>query len=236
MIQPSFSPFNLVTGLLADLKDDQWPTQLWGINGGELRLPDTDTHYIYCYSGYITFDWIARPLTIYAGMYASIPGKVELRGARGSGIVITRLGFRGMFSLGGPVEPWGRLRYIDGCTDSLLVPPVKMGDPCLNALFFPPGTDQTAHTHPSMRVGMVIRGKGECDTPQGIIPLFPGQVFIIHQDGLHKFRTFDNSMTVIAYHPDTDFGPQDEDHPMINRTIVDGVSASLIDEIRTVAI
>jgi hypothetical protein len=40
-------------------------------------------------------------------------------------------------------------------------------------------------------------------------------------------------MRVVAYHPDSDFGPQDEDHPMINRTIVDGVSASKIDAIRT---
>ena len=30
-------------------------------------------------------------------------------------------------------------------------------------------------------------------------------------------------MCVIAYHPDSDFGPTDDDHPMVNRTIVDGV-------------
>lgn len=40
-------------------------------------------------------------------------------------------------------------------------------------------------------------------------------------------------MDVIAYHPDSDFGPQDEDHPMVNRTIVDGVSASKLEAIRT---
>jgi hypothetical protein len=83
---------------------------------------------------------------------------------------------------------------------------------------------------------MVIRGEGECVTPEGIIPLFPGQVFIIHQDGLHKFRTAEQNMVVIAYHPDSDFGPQDEDHPMINRTIVDGISASKIDDIRTASL
>jgi hypothetical protein len=40
-------------------------------------------------------------------------------------------------------------------------------------------------------------------------------------------------MTVIAYHPDSDFGATHEDHPMINRTMVDGISAAKIDEIRT---
>jgi len=40
-------------------------------------------------------------------------------------------------------------------------------------------------------------------------------------------------MDVIAFHPDSDFGATDIDHPMINRTIVDGVSANQIEEIRT---
>lgn len=233
MTNRSFSPFELKTGTLADLENDPWPTRLLAINGGVLPLPIDGTHYVYCYEGSISFFWNDHPVVLYEGQYACLPGEATLNAPVGSGIVITRIGFEGMFSMGGPVEEWGRLRYIDGCTDSLLVPPVKMGDPCLNALFFPPGTDQTAHTHPSMRVGMVIRGNGECDTPEGVIPLFPGQVFIIHQDGLHKFRTHGGSMTVIAYHPDSDFGPQDENHPMINRTIVDGVSASFLEEIRT---
>jgi hypothetical protein len=236
MTQPSFSPFKLKTALLFDLSDDRWPTKLLGINGSNLDLSDEGSHYIYCHEGYLSFQHLSGIVTLFEGMYACVPRAVLLRGEHGSGIVITRIGFNGMFSMGGPVEPWGRLRYIDGCTDSLLIPPVKMGDPCLNALFFPPGTDQTAHTHPSMRVGMVIRGEGECVTPEGIIPLFPGQVFIIHQDGLHKFRTAEQNMVVIAYHPDSDFGPQDEDHPMINRTIVDGISASKIDDIRTASL
>jgi len=38
---------------------------------------------------------------------------------------------------------------------------------------------------------------------------------------------------VIAFHPDSDFVPQDEDHSMINRTMVDGVSANKLHKIRT---
>lgn len=108
-----------------------------------------------------------------------------------------------------------------------------MGDSCLNLLYFPTGINQTLHTHPSMRVGMVIRGKGECITPEGIIDLVPGRVFIIPAEGHHGFRTAESEMSVIAYHPDSDFGPTHEFHPMINRTIVDGVSANAIEAIRT---
>ena len=34
----------------------------------------------------------------------------------------------------------GAYEYIDGCTDSLLVPPTFKGEDCLNALYFPPDT------------------------------------------------------------------------------------------------
>ena len=29
-------------------------------------------------------------------------------------------------------------------------------------------------------------------------------------------------MDVIAYHPDSDWGPTDVEHPMVNRTLVEG--------------
>lgn len=166
-------------------------------------------------------------------MYFSVFGdKVHLDG--GSGIVFTTDKYVPQFLFGGPVEDWGRLKYIDGCTDSLLIPPVKFGDPCLNALYFPENINQTEHVHPSLRAGLVIRGQGECVTPHARTPLEPGVCFIIETDGLHYFRTeAGKSMTVIAFHPDSDMGPKDDDHPMVNRTIVDGVSASKIEAIRT---
>lgn len=150
---------------------------------------------------------------------------------------------------GGPIEREGRLKYIDGCTDSLLLSPVKLGDPCLNHLHFPAGIDQTQHTHPSHRIGIVADGYGECITPFGNLPLTKGMIFVIKEwdgetydtgldgktypIGIHAFKTFDKNMDVIAFHPDSDFGSTDDDHPMINRTIVDGVSANQIDDIRT---
>ena len=110
----------------------------------------------------------------------------------GAGMLITRHGYRGIFQLGGPVEERGRLRYIDGCTDSLLVAPVMRGDPCLNLLHVPPHTDQTPHTHPSFRIGVVVRGMGACRTPQETVPLTPGTIFVIAAGGLHSFHTVDH--------------------------------------------
>jgi hypothetical protein len=71
------------------------------------------------------------------------------------------------------------------------------------------------------------------------IELKVGTTFVIPTDSWHSFRTFadkegkETTMTVIAYHPDSDFGPTHEDHPMINRTWVDGVSANEIKDIQT---
>jgi quercetin dioxygenase-like cupin family protein len=167
-----------------------------------------------------------------SGQYFSIQRQVELEG--GAGVVFERGDYNALNLVGGPVETVGRLKYIDGCTDTLLVPPVKRGDACLNALFFPEDIDQTLHTHPSIRLGLVARGRGECRTQTAVVPLLPGNVFLIEEDAVHGFHTTaDTGMLIIAYHPDSDFGAVDEDHPMINRTIVGGVSASVLDEIRT---
>ena len=138
-------------------------------------------------------------------------------------VVAQRVGFFGLRAFGGPIEPAGRLRYIDLCSDTLLACPPLLGDPCLNHLHFPPGIEQTEHTHPSVRAGAVAGGRGWCETPAGRSDLAPGVIFCIPAGGRHRFVTDDQTLDVIAYHPDSDWGPTDQDHPMINRTWVDGM-------------
>jgi hypothetical protein len=62
-------------------------------------------------------------------------------------------------------------------------------------------------------------------------------IFILLADAKHKFRTDlqheGDIMKLIAYHPDSDFGAKHENHPMLNRTIVNGISANEITEIQT---
>lgn len=202
-------------------------------------LKENDTHFIYCYEGPVLVEIQGRwnkTMMMESGYYMSVPSNCHIK--TGKGIVISKEKYSGFFQYGGPIEHEGRLKYIDGCTDSLLLSPVRMGDPCLNLLYFPPEIDQTTHTHPSDRIGMILSGKGLChawnDGEEKQILLEEGTIFCIHANGKHKFSTpYGQDMRVLAYHPESDFGPTDEDHPMINRTIVDGVSASQIEEIRT---
>jgi hypothetical protein len=188
------------------------------------RLDAGSTHFGYVLDGEgvaLTLD-DGRRYPLYAGTTFCVPGAGSIEGA-GRVQVLTRIGYRGAFVLGGRVEPWGRLRYIDGCTDTVLVPPVKLGDPCLNALYFPAGTRQTQHTHPSLRAGVVVGGRGVCETPSGDHALSPGKIFFLPPETWHAFHTGDEAtdgaaLTVLAFHPDSDFGPTDDDHPMLNRT------------------
>lgn len=150
-------------------------------------------------------------------------------------VVFQRQEFAGTYSMG-KLEDSGRLKYIDGCTDSILYSPIRFGDPCLNALYMPEGVNQTMHTHPSTRAGFIITGGAKCETPESEHLLEAGMIFFLPKNGLHKFRSDfgeDITMKLVAYHPDSDFGPRDEEHPMLNRTIVGDISAKHIPEIQT---
>lgn len=137
--------------------------------------------------------------------------------------LVVRLGYKCQNTLGW-VEKQGRLSYIDGCTDSLLIYPPRMGDPSLNLLHFPQGIEQTRHLHPSIRIGCVIDGNGWSDVwDNGQVisnKLETGTNFCLEENELHRFRTEDSSMTVIAWHPDGDWGPTDHNHTMLNRTYI----------------
>jgi quercetin dioxygenase-like cupin family protein len=181
---------------------------LWGfVQGGETTI-NTDGHM-----------W-----NISSGQWFNLTGKnIKLNFSKDSRVYITaRFDYIGLNSMGGPIETSGRLEYIDGCTDTLLAFPPIQGDPCLNLLHFPPGISQTMHTHPSTRTGVVSSGTGLCITPDSQIELSPGFIFYLPQNTKHNFTTHNSVMNVISYHPDSDWGPTHEKHPMINRTWVDG--------------
>lgn len=183
-----------------------------------------------CWVGDASVKWRLR-----AGQWFCLPdgALIQLVPDRPTRVLaIQRLDFLSLRAMGGPIEARGRLRYIDRCTDTLLMPPPLKGDPCLNHLHFPEGIDQTEHTHPSLRAGIVAGGEGWCETPDDQdpsafdklqTPLTTGMIFSIPVDGRHNFLTPSTSrMDIIAYHPDSDWGPTHDDHPMVNRTLVDG--------------
>jgi hypothetical protein len=243
-----------------DSSNPQYPIRYYNvINAEGVKLNSEYSYYGYVYTGIVGIHRYESP-TIYLteGMYFSLSNGFRFStNSIGSCILIEVLNtgyyaetnFKAYATFGGPIEEKGRLKYIDGCTDSLLISPVKKGQPCLNHLHFPHSINQTQHTHPSHRIGIVASGYGECITPFGNLPLEPEMIFVIkawdkkeyakgldgnsYAIGQHAFRTFDKPMNVIAFHPDSDFGPEDEFHPMINRTIVDGISANQLKDIMT---
>lgn len=211
----TFAPLQVTPGLLLDLG----AIQVWGWGGEPLLLPAGATGYGMVTTGESQLrDAATGPFPLNAGMFFVLPDGGEIGG--GCGLVVALSGYRGLRQIGGPLEVNGRLRYIDGCADTLLVCPPRLGEPCLNHLHIPPRTDQTPHTHPSARIGVILRGSGECRTPDGVYPLRPGLGWYIPPGCVHSFFTREEALDVIAWHPDSDFGPRDDDHPMINRTVL----------------
>jgi hypothetical protein len=243
-----------------DSANNVYPIRYYNIiNGVGAKLNKDYSYYGYVYSGKVSINRkFLSPMQLDSKMYFTLSDEFSFSTNEiGSCILIEVLNkgyyeesnFKSYATFGGPVEEVGRLKYIDGCTDSLLISPVKKGQPCLNHLHFPEEINQTQHTHPSHRIGIVASGYGECITPFGNLPLSPEMIFVIkawdgieyskgldgnsYPIGQHAFQTFTVPMDVIAFHPDSDFGAEDEFHPMINRTIVGGVSANQLKDIMT---
>lgn len=160
------------------------------------------------------------------GSYFCVPGRYEIC-AHGLIAIVQRYGYLGQYVIG-MTESVGRLSYIDGCSDSLLVYPPRKGDPCFNFLHFPRGISQTQHTHPTIRFGIVAKGKGKAfrvptaGSSGWEKDLTEGCVFLLPSQEQHSFRTTetDTEMDVVAFHPDSDWGPTDAAHPMRNRTYI----------------
>lgn len=256
----SFEDNNIAGLLLDESNHENYPLNYYNIINGRginsISLQNSYFGFIYENSAKLNFGGDSFELK--EGMYFSSVGNFTFEeGSKFKMILIEVLSKKGKYPETnfssyfhiGKVEEEGRLGYIDGCTDSLLIPPVKMGDPCLNHLHFPPRINQTQHTHPSHRIGIISKGHGTCITPFGNLDLKKGMIFVIKEwdgksysqgldgksyaNGQHSFETYNENMDVIAFHPDSDYGSTDIHHPMINRTIVGGVSASKITDIQT---
>ena len=150
--------------IFSDTNNKLYPIAYYNIINGEgVNLNKDKSYHLYVYEGVVKISKTnSSSFLITNGMFASFTGNVEIsKDTIGKAVVIEinhsegeyyKNHYRAFFTIGGEIEDKGRLRYIDGCTDSLLIPPVKKGDPCLNHLHFPKNITQTPHTHPSHRI------------------------------------------------------------------------------------
>ena len=202
-----------------------------------IEIEEDGGMYGYVHKGTIHIKDNGRKYVVKEGQWFSTKSKISIIPNDGPYRICAfqKLDYDGMSTIG-LVEDYGRLNYIDGCKDTILSNPIKKGMPCLNALYMPDGVHQTMHTHPSTRCGFIIIGGARAVTPNSDTLLETGMIFYLPTDTEHKFVTDFGEfkiMKLVAYHPDSDYGATDEVHPMINRTIVDGVSASKIKSIQT---
>jgi mannose-6-phosphate isomerase-like protein (cupin superfamily) len=201
-------------------------------NGAEVALGADAGHCVFVYEGEFVIALDDREYRLDAFCFGQFSGRLRLNG-HGRAVVLSRAGHQSATLFGGPVEEVGRLRYVDGCTASLLLPPSVRGEPCLNFMHLPRQTTQTMHTHPSLRVGIVLSGRGACNTESQALEFLPGTVFFIPPNVPHSFRSQEDALRVVIYHPDSDSGPTHADHTMLNRTLIGGQSARLLPGIHT---
>lgn len=178
------------------------------------------TFYGFVYSGKFVVNSLNEEIfsRVRHGAFFAINNEVKFECVENGVIIfIERLGYQAM-QICGAIEKIGRLTYIDDCSDSLLCPPARLGDPCLNHLHFPSDILQAQHTHPSIRLGIVAKGCGVAWGPGFSKPLTAGDIFCLDEGERHSFKTGSETMDIIAFHPDSDWGPTDTQHPMLNRT------------------
>lgn len=182
-------------------------------------IQSTSSYYGYITEGDLTIEFkTGTKYRLQSETFFALPGPLTFNGA-GNGFVIERYGYRCLPVCGGPLESSGRLCYIDNCSSSILVSPARLGDPVLNHLSFPANIHQSMHIHPSTRIGYVQNGTGFCNiSPTERVPLKSGMVFLIPERVPHSFTSLEGGLQIIAFHPDSDLGPTDDQHPMKSRT------------------
>jgi quercetin dioxygenase-like cupin family protein len=201
---------------------DRWPLTITKLEAGESRAFDaTDgTYYIMLenssyYADNVKFENVNAAFTV--------NNHFTIKCGAGTAAVIW---YRGLHLLESryyvqDILDMGNLSYMDGGTNTTAVNPGRLGDPVINYVHFPAGMKQTLHTHPSHRVGMVLKGRGLIELDNNEFPLQQGDVFFMQRNVLHNFMCpYSEDVVLFVFAPDSGTGPTDEVNPLKIRTYV----------------
>lgn len=201
---------------------DRWPLQLTKLEIGQSRAFDSTqgTYYIMLqnasyYADGVSFEKCNAAFTV--------NNHFTIKCGQGTAVVIEYPGLHLLESryyvqdqLG-----MGNLSYMDGGTNTTAVNPGRLGDPVINYVHFPAGMHQTLHTHPSHRIGIVLRGRGRIELDNGDFDLSLGDVFFMQRNALHNFTCpYNEDVVLFVFAPDSGTGPTDEVNPLKIRTYV----------------
>jgi quercetin dioxygenase-like cupin family protein len=201
---------------------DRWPLTITKLEAGESRAFDaTDgTYYIMLenssyYADNVKFENVNAAFVV--------NNHFTIKCGAGTAAVIW---YRGLHLLESryyvqDILDMGNLSYMDGGTNTTAVNPGRLGDPVINYVHFPAGMKQTLHTHPSHRVGMVLKGRGLIELDDREFPLQQGDVFFMQRNVLHNFMCpYSEDVVLFVFAPDSGTGPTDEVNPLKIRTYV----------------
>jgi quercetin dioxygenase-like cupin family protein len=202
--------------------NDRWPLRLTKLEAGESRAFDSTkgTYYVMLqnasyYSDNVKLENVNSSL--------AVNNHFTIKCGVGTAVVIEYMGLRlleSRYYVQDKLE-MGNLSYMDGGTNTTAVNPGRLGDPVVNYVHFPAGMEQTLHTHPSHRVGMVLKGRGLIELDNSEFPLNQGDVFFMQRNVLHNFMCpYGEDVVLFVFAPDSGTGPTDEVNPLKIRTYV----------------
>jgi len=103
------------------------------------------------------------------------------------------------------LQPQTHLPYINGCSATNLIPPLRPGDPCVQLLHIPAGcSEQRHHIHSTPRVVRVLHGRGVMEIGIGERvdrhELAEGTTVIIDALEPHHFVAPETDLFVVPIH------------------------------------
>jgi len=195
---------------------DRWVFDLTPITSEKQEFKPTGTDYVLIKNGSFMQSNLAFADTNGA-FCVNTPYKVS-----GEGVVISFPGLRlleSRYYIQNELDI-GNLTYIDGGTNTTAIGPSRLGDPVVNYVHFPANMYQTLHTHPSHRVGVIIKGKGKVELDNELYEVLEGETFFMRRNELHNFITEDSEVILYVFAPDSGTGPTDEINPLKIRTYI----------------
>ncbi len=203
---------------------DRWPLKITKLEPGESRAFDatTGTYYILLKSSDYYSD-NAKFESVDAAFCVNNHFTVKCSRKDSSAVVIEYRGLHlleSRFFIQNHLD-MGNLSYMDGGTNTTAVNPGRLGDPVVNYVHFPANMYQTLHTHPSHRIGLVLKGNGRIELDNEVMfNINQGDCFYMQRNELHNFITDGEPVVLFVFAPDSGTGPTDEVNPLKIRTYV----------------